>query len=108
MNARDSVFILRLVLGLVAGGYSLVLVVSQFQGSAHPALLLLGVAELAAAILFLISRTLRLGGAALIIIFALAAIFHVVHHEYSVASLVVYGAAAWAAISNGGGVHERR
>ncbi len=83
MNARPGLLILRLVLGLVAGGYSLALVVTQLSGPTHHALLLLGLAELAAAILFLIPSTVRLGEA------------------YSMGFLAVYGAAAFAAISPG-------
>lgn len=87
MSSRRSVFVLRLVLGVVVGGSSLELVLAQLHRATHPAFLLLGIAELAAAILFLISKTLCLGGVALIVIFAVAAIFHALHHQYGVAYL---------------------
>lgn len=109
MKSRGGVFLLRLVLGLVVGGSSLALVVTQLHGSRyHLAFLLLGIAELVAAILFLIPRTLRLGGLTLIVIFALAAGFHVLHRQYSVTYLAVYAAAAWAVVSHQRGADERR
>jgi len=102
MNTRTALSILRLVLGLVAGGYSLALIVTQLSGPTHHALLLLGVAELAAAILFLVPATMRVGGLALIAVFVLAALFHVLHGEYSIGFLAVYCAAALAVISGDG------
>jgi hypothetical protein len=102
MNTRPGLLILRLVLGLVAGGYSVALGVTQLSGDTHYALLLLALAEIAAAILFLIPSTVRLGGIALIAVFALAALFHVLHgDDYSIGYLAVYGAAAFAVISPG-------
>jgi hypothetical protein len=105
MTPQVGLTMLRLVLGLVTAGYSLAMVVTQLRGRTHLsllplALLLLGLAELAAAILFLIPRTVLLGGIALIVVFAVAALFHVLHGEYySVGYLAVYGAAAYAVIS---------
>jgi len=101
MSAQAGLTILRLVLGMVVGGYSLELIATQLHGHLHHALLvLLGLAELAGAILFLIPRTVRLGGFALIAVFAVAALFHVLHGEYSVGYLAVYGAAAFAVVAN--------
>jgi hypothetical protein len=100
MSAQAGLMILRLVLGIVVGGYSLGLIVTQLHGDPHHALLLLGLAELAAAVLFLIPRTVRLGGFALIAVFAVAALLHVLHGEYSVGFLAVYGAAALAVVAN--------
>jgi hypothetical protein len=68
MNTRPGLLILRLVLGLVAGGYSLALVMTQLSGGTH---------------------------------YALAALFHVLHGEYGIGYLAVYGAAAFAVISPG-------
>jgi uncharacterized membrane protein YphA (DoxX/SURF4 family) len=99
MKRNLALFVLRLALGFVAGGYSLALVVAQLRGRAyHYPLFLLGLAELAAAILFLIPATMRLGGLALVCIFACAAAFHISHGEYNIAYLVVYSAATWAVI----------
>jgi len=100
MNPQRGIAILRCVLGVVVGGYSVALVVSQLRGEAHHALLLLGLAELVAAILFLIPRTLRIGGISLIVVFAIAAVFHLLHREFNIGSLVVYAAAAFAVLSN--------
>jgi hypothetical protein len=99
MNTRLTLSILRLAVALVAGAYSLALVVAQLRGPTHFALLLLGLAELIAAALFLIPRTVRVGGAALIVVFVIAAGFHVLHGEYNVAHLAVYSAAALTVIS---------
>ena len=100
MSAQAGLTNLRLVLGIVVGGYSLELIAAQLHGDLHHALLLLGLAELAGAILFLIPRTVRLGGFGLIAVFAVAALFHVLHGEYSVGYLAVYGAAAFAVVAN--------
>jgi len=104
MNKRSGLAVLRYVLALVAGGYSLALVATQLRDRTHYPLLLLGALELAAAILFLISSTMRVGGIALIVTFAVAALFHIAHGEYGIGYLAVYGAAAFAVISTG----ERR
>jgi hypothetical protein len=92
--------ILRLVLGLIVGGYSLALVMTELRGEAHHALVLIGLVELAAAILFLIPTTVVLGGISLIIVFGIAALFHLLHGDYSIGYLAVYGAAAFAVLSN--------
>lgn len=99
MTAAISLTILRIVLGLVAGAYSLALVVRQLPSRAHYPLVLLGIVELAAAILFLIPRTIRCGGIALIAVFVVAALFHLLHGEYSIGYLAVYSAAALAVVS---------
>ena len=99
MNAPVRLVILRFVLGLIVGGYSLELIVSQFHGRTHHPRLLLGLAELAAAILFLIPRTMRPGGIALIVVFACAALFHLLHSDYNIGNLAIYAAAAFVVIS---------
>ncbi len=99
MNTRFGLFILRLALGLVIGGYSLELVLHQIHSRTHHPLLLLALAELVAAILFLLPKTMRLGGIALIVVFVIAAAFHILHGEYNVWYLAIYGAAALAVIS---------
>lgn len=100
MSAQAGLTILRLVLGIVVGAYSLGLIETQLRGHPQHALLLLGLAELGGAILFLFPRTVRLGGFALIVVFAFAALFHVLHGDYGVGFLAVYGAAAFAVIAN--------
>jgi hypothetical protein len=99
MTEQLGLTILRLVLGFVAGGYSAALVVAELRGEGRHPLVLLGVVELSAAILFLIPTTMRLGGITLIVVFAVAAIFHVLHDEYSIGYLAVYSAAAFAVVS---------
>ena len=99
MNQPAKLLILRSVLGVVVGGYGLLLVVSQLAGRRHHALILLGLAELVGAILLLIPRTVFVGGVTLLLVFGLAALFHVLHREYDVGFLAVYAAATYAVIS---------
>lgn len=100
MKAPSALTLLRIVLGLVLGWYSLALVLSQLHHGLHHFLLLLGLAELVAAILFLIPRTARCGGIALLIVLALAALFHLLHGEYNIGNLAIYAAATFAVLSN--------
>ena len=78
-----------------------------FSGHAHAAhqlgvprvvLLALAWAEMLAAALFLISRTVVTGGVALIVILALAMLIHILHGQTNVGGLVVYTAAVWAVV----------
>jgi len=57
---------------------------------------LLGCAEIVAAILFLVPAATLLGGYALLIIFFLAAVIHILHGWYDVGGLVVYATAVLA------------
>ena len=98
MTKQAGLTVLRFVLGLVVGGYSAALVAAQLQGRTHHPLLLLGLAELAAAILFLIPKTVKVGGIALIVVFAAAALLHLHHGEYNIGFLAIYAAAAFAVI----------
>lgn len=100
MTRQVGLTVLWLVLGLVVGGYSIALVETQLHGATHHALVVLGLAELAAAILFLIPRTVRLGGISLMAVFGVAALFHLLHGEYDIGHLAVYGAAAFAVVSS--------
>jgi hypothetical protein len=61
-------------------------------------LLALASAEMLAAVLFLIPRTVVSGGVALIVILALAMLIHILHGQTNVGGLVVYTAAAWAVV----------
>lgn len=49
--------------------------------------------EIAAAVLFLVPFTMMLGGYLLLVIFFLAALLHILHGEFDVGVLVVYGMA---------------
>ncbi|HKW62895.1 MAG TPA: DoxX family protein [Candidatus Acidoferrum sp.] len=59
----------------------------------------LGGAEIVAAILFLFPKLDRIGGYSLLVIFAVAAAFHVLHGQFEIGPLFVYGASVWACIS---------
>jgi len=56
----------------------------------------LGWGEIIGAVLLLIPRTAVRGAWALVVIFVLAMIIHVLHGMFNVAYLVIYTAAAWA------------
>lgn len=53
----------------------------------------MGGGEILAAVLFLVPYTARAGSYLLLVIFALAAVVHVLHGQYNVGGLVVYAAA---------------
>jgi hypothetical protein len=53
----------------------------------------LGGSEIIAAILFLLPFTSKIGSYLLLIIFALAALLHILHGQFNVGGLVVYAAA---------------
>ena len=56
----------------------------------------LGGTEIVAAILFLVPKLGRIGGYSLLVIFAVAATLHVLHGQFEIGPLLVYGAAAFA------------
>jgi len=58
----------------------------------------LALAEMLAAALFLIPRTLVMGGVGLIGIFAMAMLIHILHGQTNVGGLVVYAASTWAVV----------
>jgi hypothetical protein len=60
----------------------------------------LGGTEILAALLFLLPKTLRVGAYALLAIFAIAALLHILHRQYDVAVLLVYAAAVWASMQS--------
>jgi len=67
----------------------------------HPLIALwLAVPEIVAAILFLIRPTRRLGGYALLAIFALAILVHALHGQWNFGVLLVYAAAVWVALAD--------
>jgi len=53
----------------------------------------LGLAEAIAAILFVVPFTMVFGGYSLLVIFALAALVHVLHGQFEIGGLVVYAVA---------------
>lgn len=61
----------------------------------------LGGGEIVAAIPFLVPRLSRIGGYSLLVVFAAAAMLHVLHGQFEIGSLLVYGAAAFVAAFEG-------
>jgi len=53
------------------------------------------IAEIVAAVLFVIPRSVRIGGVSLLIVYCVAIVVHVLHGQYEVLNLVVLAAAAW-------------
>jgi hypothetical protein len=104
MTGGKAMLGLQWTLGVVVFAQAGLLV---FSGQAHAVhqlgvdrlvLTALAVAEMLAAALFLIPRTVGIGGVALILVFALAILIHILHGQANVGALVVYGAAAWAVV----------
>jgi hypothetical protein len=114
---RAALQILQWVLGLVILGESLRFAFSPdaarvFANIGLPNFLHLGLAcaEIAAAILFLIPRTMLAGGRLLIVVFMVAITVHLLHGWYDVGNLVIYGAATWAVMAGKSSSisHEKR
>lgn len=103
IDRRTALAVLKVVLGVVIAFYSALLIYTQLRGHVNAPFLALGLAELLAAILFLIPQTMKAGGLALIVIFVAGALLHVLHRDYNVGNLVVYAAAALAVVSDGTG-----
>jgi DoxX-like family len=55
----------------------------------------IGGAEIVAAVLFLLPKVDRIGGYSLLVIFAVAATLHVLHGQFEIGPLFVYGAAVF-------------
>ena len=64
----------------------------------------LGGVEIVAALLFLVPKLGRIGGYSLLVIFAVAATIHLLHRQFEVGPLFVYGAAVFTCISENGRV----
>ena len=60
---------------------------------------ILGGAEIIAALLFLVPPTRTIGGYALLVIFALAALIHILHGQPDVGALVIYAAAVYTVLA---------
>lgn len=97
---------LQWVLGLVILGQAAVFAFSPASAHAFAKTglpnfvrLALAWAEMAAAILFLIPRTMIVGGWSLIVVLAGAAVLHLLHGWLNVGALLIYGVAVWAVIA---------
>jgi uncharacterized membrane protein YphA (DoxX/SURF4 family) len=101
-----AIAILHWCVGLVVLLESCLFVLSsarthEFAKSGLPPLLrpVLGGAEIIAAILFLIPPVRTIGGYALLIIFFVAALIHILHGQPEVGGLVVYAAAVYTVLT---------
>ncbi len=101
-RVRTALLVLQWVLGLVIIAESARFAFSSeaahaFAKTGLPSFvrLVLGWAELAAAILFLIPRAIVAGGWFLIAVLGLAIVIHFLHGWYDVGGLVVYATATW-------------
>jgi hypothetical protein len=104
VNRTKALLGLQWSLGVVVFAEAAML---AFSGHAHVAhqlgvpsvvLMTLALAEMPAAALFVIPRTVVTGGVALMLIFAVAMLIHILHGQPNVGGLVVYTAAAWAVV----------
>jgi succinate dehydrogenase hydrophobic anchor subunit len=101
--ARRSVWLLNVVLGVVLCAYSMQLVWEQLhsphRGHDFHFHLVLGLAEAVAALLFLIWQ--RPAGIALLLIFVVAALFHLLSGQVgSLGGLAIYFAAVLTVMNN--------
>ena len=103
INGRISIRLLQIVLGAVLCAYSIELVIAHLHSPhfSHASifLLILGIAEAVAAVLFLLGH--RFGGGLLLVTFALAAAFHLLHGDIrSLGTLAIYAASVLAVMTN--------
>lgn len=91
--------LLRWSIAGVLGAGGAILAVSSLHAGRSAVLILLGAAELVAAALFVIPRTLRAGGFALLAVLAAAAALHAATGDAPPLSFVVYAAAIWAVMT---------
>jgi uncharacterized membrane protein YphA (DoxX/SURF4 family) len=98
---------LRWTVGLVVLWQSLEFVFSESSAKAFahtglPAWIrpVLGGVEMVAAIIFLVPAATIVGGYALLVIFLVAVIIHILHGWYDVGSLVVYGMVVFACMAH--------
>jgi uncharacterized membrane protein YphA (DoxX/SURF4 family) len=117
--ANASIPLLRWILGLVVVLESAEFILSNsvvhFLAKAGlPSWIqpVLGGSEILAAVLFLLPFAARLGSYLLLIVFALAALLHVLHGQFNVGGLVVYTAAVLVCLAHAdntaqGASHER-
>jgi hypothetical protein len=105
-HLKNAICILYWSVGLVVLIESCLFVFSTsrahaFANSGMPQLIrpVLGGAEIIAALLFLIPPARMIGGYALLVIFTLAALIHILHGQTDVGGLVVYAAAVYTVIA---------
>jgi hypothetical protein len=103
---RNAISILHWSVGVVILIESCLFVFSAsrahaFPQSGIPHLIrpVLGGAEIIAVLLFLIPPTRTIGGYALLVIFILAALIHIVHGQPDIGGLVVYAAAVYTVLA---------
>jgi hypothetical protein len=103
---KNAISILSLSTGLIVLVESCLFVFSASRGHAFamsgmPHLIrpILGGAEIVAALLFLIPPARMIGGYALLVIFAFAALIHILHGQPDVGALVVYAAAVYTVLA---------
>jgi hypothetical protein len=103
---RNAISILHWSVGVVILIESCLFVFSAsrahaFAQSGMPHLIrpVLGGAEIIAVLLFLIPPTRTIGGYALLVIFILAALIHIVHGQPDIGGLVVYAAAVYTVLA---------
>jgi hypothetical protein len=80
--------------------------VAAFAKTGLPEIVHLGLAwsEMIAAVIFLIPRTVIIGGWMLIMILGFAIVVHLLHGWYDVGALLVYAAGAWAVVASNRGI----
>ena len=103
---KNAISILYWSTGLVVLIESCLFVFSASRGhdfakSGMPHLIrpILGGAEIIAALLFLIPPARMIGGYALLVIFALAALIHIIHGQPDIGALVIYAAAVYTVLA---------
>ena len=107
-SQRTSAIIsLRWILGLVLLAESARFAFSSASAAAFaktglPEIVHLGLAwaEMIAAVIFLIPRTVIIGGWMLIVVLGFAIVAHLLHGWYDVGALLVYAAATWAVMTS--------
>ena len=97
-SRRSALQVLRVVLVLVVVWQSVTTLLAGFHAGswhAHIAMVVRGLAvvEIAAALLFLVPATARVGGWLLLGVFALAIALHALHGEWGFGGLIVYATA---------------
>ena len=93
-NLIRAFLVLWWTLGVLLFWYSVRTLAGALSGAdagAHSHLAVLAGGEAIAALLFLVPRTMRIGGLCLLVIFFVAFIFHAAHGEFA-SQLILYGA----------------
>lgn len=66
----------------------------------------LGGVEIGAAVVFLVPKLRRIGGYALLAVFAIAAVLHILHGQFDIGPLLVYNAAVLVCVAGPPKNHE--